>query len=109
MLKDGQIQEIGLTSQGSIIAVGPLHKQPYTTAYRYVLIARMNGGYMVAMECHNERGFGLVDVSLSASDYFLPDQLVRALETFANRLLHNAKYFASLYRCDGGPKVVANR
>jgi len=105
MLQDGQIKAIGITSQGLMIAAGPLHKQPNTTAYRYVIIARKNGGYMVAKEFHGHFD-GVVDVSLSDSDYFLPDQLVKAVETFARRMLNSAEYFASLYRDDNGPTIV---
>jgi len=90
----------GTASNGSrtIIAAGPLTKQPGTIPYRHVIVRYENGSYSV----HSE-GFDSLDGTkshLSNGHYFEagPEGFVKAQEKFAERIVNHAKMHATIYR-----------
>lgn len=87
---------------GTIIAAGPLNKQPATMAYRIVLVETAKQ-FVVWRESFASMplvGMTFTDeqTNFSDGDYFGKDQLVKAVKCFGDRISNTAEFLQSLYR-----------
>ena len=80
----------------TIIAAGPLTKQPSSDVYRIVLRDLGEDGFVVHSQSFRLCDGRLIPEGYSNGDYYKADSLVRATVRFCERLKQHAKYFLSI-------------
>lgn len=92
---------VEMPQAATLIAAGPLTKQPATMAYRIVLVSRCSGDYVVWKQYFSN----YPDIRKShyeSGSYFKPDEFSVAAAEFGRRVTDDARFYDSLYRDDAG-------